>query len=312
MESIKNIEPNGEDHISVCICTYKRPGLLANLLEKLQQQVTNDVFTYSAVIVDNDLNETAKSVVEAYKNKSPFNIEYFVEPEQNISLARNRAVENAGGNFIALIDDDEYPGPNWLLHFHKTLTATKADGALGPVVPYYPAGIPKWIIKSKIWEMRSKKTGTILDWPETRTSNVFLNKKILDGEMNPFDPKFGLTGGEDQDFFKRMMRKGYRFIWCNEAEVFEIIPPERWARSFYLKKYLQMGGHTGELAKKWPFQIKCKWSIKSILAIIFYCLSLPFSFLLGHHIFMKCLLKGLYFFGWFAAFLWRPIIKFRY
>jgi succinoglycan biosynthesis protein ExoM len=282
------------------------------LLEKLQQQVTNDVFTYSAVIVDNDVNETAKSVVEAYKQKSPFNVEYFVEPEQNISLARNKAVKNAGGNFVALIDDDEYPGPNWLLNFYKALRDIKADGALGPVVPYYPAGIPQWIIKSKIWEMSFRKTGTILNWPETRTSNVFLNRKILDGQVEPFDPKFGLTGGEDQDFFKRMMSKGHRFIWCNEAEVYEVVPPERWSRSFYLKKYLQMGGRTGELAKNWPFQIKCKWLAKSILAIGFCALSLLFSLLVGQHLFMKCLLKGLYFFGWFTAFLWRPIIKFRY
>lgn len=311
MQLLTDREPVG-NHISVCICTYKRPGLLANLLEKLQQQVTNDVFTYSAVIVDNDVNETAKSVVEAYKQKSLFNIEYFVEPEQNISLARNKAVGNAGGNFIALIDDDEYPGSNWLLNFFEALANIRADGALGPVVPYYPAGIPKWIIKSKIWEMSFRKTGTTLNWPETRTSNVFLNKKVLDGQVEPFDPKFGLTGGEDQDFFKRMMSKGHRFVWCNEAEVYEVIPPERWSSSFYLKKYLQMGGRTGELAKNWPFRIKCKWLAKSILAIGFYTLSLPFSLLLGQHAFTKCMLKGLYFFGWLAAFLWKPIVKFRY
>lgn len=311
MESLTDRAPVG-NHISVCICTYKRPGLLANLLEKLQQQVTNGVFTYSAVIVDNDVNETAKSVVEAYKQKSLFKIDYFVEPEQNISLARNKAVGNARGNFIALIDDDEYPGPHWLLNFYKTLTDIKADGVLGPVVPFYPVDIPQWIIKSKIWEMRFRKTGTILNWPETRTSNVFLNGSIFCGQMQPFDLKFGLTGGEDQDFFKRMMSKGHRFIWCSDAEVFEVISPERWSRSFYLKKYLQMGGRTGESTKNMLFQTKCKWLAKSILAVGFYSLVLPFSLLGGQHVFMKCLLKGLYFFGWLIAFLWRPIILFRY
>lgn len=311
MPSLTDRMPVG-DHISVCICTYKRPGLLSNLLTKLQEQHTDNLFTYSVVIVDNDVNKTAKSVVEAYKQKSSFNIDYFIEPEQNISLARNKAVGNARGNFIALIDDDEYPGPNWLSNFHKELKNIKADGSLGPVVPYYPAGIPEWIIKSKIWEMRSKKTGAILNWPETRTSNVFLNRKVLDGQLEPFNPKFGLTGGEDQDFFKRMMNEGYRFVWCNEAVVFEVIPPERWSRSFYLKKYLQMGGQTGELAKKWSFTRKCKWFVKAILAISFYSVVLPFSYLVGQHVFMKCLLKDLYFIGWVAGFLWRPIIRFRY
>ena len=311
MQSFKDIR-HAENHISVCICTYKRPHLLASLLEKLQQQYTNDSFTYSLVIVDNDVNESARAVVETFKQKSPFNIDYFIEPEQNISLARNKAVGNARGNFIALIDDDEYPGPNWLLNFYKTLMDIRADGVLGPVLPYYPSDIPKWIIKSKIWEMRSHKTGTILNWSETKSGNVFLNRNIFEGQAKPFDPEFGLTGGEDQDFFKRMMNNGRRFIWCNEAEVYEIIPPERWKRSFYLKKYLQMGGRTGELAKKWPFQGRCKWSAKAILGISFYSVVLPFSCLVGQYVFMKCLLKDLYFFGWLVAFLWRPIIKSRY
>ena len=300
------------NHISVCICTFKRPGLLINLLEKLQQQITKDLFTYSVVIVDNDANESAKAVVETFKQKSSFNIDYFVESEQNISLARNKAVENARGHFIALIDDDEYPGSKWLVNFYNTLTGISADGVLGPVVPYYPPDIPKWIIKSKICELRSHKTGTILNWTETRTGNVFLNKNIFEGQEKPFDPQFGLTGGEDQDFFKRMINNGHRFVWCDEAEVHEIVPPERWGRGFYLRKYLQMGGRTGKSAKELPFMSKCKWSVRAILAISFYSISLPFAFLVGQHVFMKCLTQNLYFIGWLIAFLWRPTIKFRY
>ncbi len=86
--------------------------MLANLLEKLQEQCTNNSFSYSIVVVDSDLNESAKAIVEAFQKKSSVNIDYFIEPEQNISLARNKVVGNARGNFIALIDDDEYPGSN--------------------------------------------------------------------------------------------------------------------------------------------------------------------------------------------------------
>lgn len=286
--------------------------MLANLLEEMQKQRTNDVFTYSIVVVDNDVNESAKTIIEAFKQKSSVNIDYFIEPEQNISLARNKAVGNAKGNFIALIDDDEYPEPNCLLNFYKTLIDSSAHGVLGPVIPHYPDGIPKWIIRSKIWEMPSRRTGTILNWEVTRTSSVLLKRSILEDMNTPFNPQFGLTGGEDQDFFKRMMKNGYRFTWCNEAEVYEIISPERWKKNFYLRKYLQMGGQTGKLAKQWPLVSKCKWSAKAMLAIGFYGLALPFSCLVGQHVFMKCLLKGLYFFGWFVAFLWRPIIRFRY
>jgi glycosyltransferase involved in cell wall biosynthesis len=78
--------------------------LLANLLEELQKQNTNNTFSYSVVVVDNDANESARTVVETFKQQSSADIDYFIEAEQNISLARNKAVKNARGNFVALID----------------------------------------------------------------------------------------------------------------------------------------------------------------------------------------------------------------
>ena len=37
-------------HISVCICTYKRPIPLKRLLDSLKQQETGGLFTYSVVV----------------------------------------------------------------------------------------------------------------------------------------------------------------------------------------------------------------------------------------------------------------------
>ena len=51
-------------HISVCICTYKRPELLRRLLSKLKEQKTEGLFEYSIVIVDNDRAESARQTVE--------------------------------------------------------------------------------------------------------------------------------------------------------------------------------------------------------------------------------------------------------
>jgi len=57
-------------HISVCICTFKRPQLLKRALEKLGHQRTEDLFSYSVVIVDNDRAESAREAVAACANGS--------------------------------------------------------------------------------------------------------------------------------------------------------------------------------------------------------------------------------------------------
>src|ERR1700683_526178 len=94
-------------HISVCICTFKRADLLRRLLDRLANQKTEGLFTYSAVVSDNDSSESAREVVTAFPATNGLQVTYCNEPQQNIALARNRALQHAESDFAAFIDDDE-------------------------------------------------------------------------------------------------------------------------------------------------------------------------------------------------------------
>lgn len=273
------------DHISVCICTYKRPKMLLHLLRQLQSQKTDELFTFSIVIVDNDQNRSAKRTVNSFKEKSVINIKYYCEPKQNIALARNKAVQSAKGNFLALIDDDEFPDSNWLLTLYKACKRYHADGVLGPVKPCFEGNPPKWVIKGKFYEKGWHETGHILKWQDTRTSNVLMNGAIFDDHENMFKQEFG-RGGEDMDFFKRAIDKNYVFVWCNEAPLYETIPAERCKRIFMLKRALLRGKVTLSYSSFSLVHI-----IKSTIAIPIYTLVLPFAFVIGHHHFMNILTK---------------------
>src|SRR5271157_4036017 len=102
------------NHICVCICTYKRPQLLKRLLDELSTQETNSLFTYSIVVTDNDHLRSAELVVSDFAARSAIPVKYCLEPRQNIALARNKAIENASGEFVAFVDDDEFPAKRWL------------------------------------------------------------------------------------------------------------------------------------------------------------------------------------------------------
>ena len=143
-------------HICVCICTYKRPEMLERLLAKLEDQETGECFDYSVVVVDNDRHEPAREIAESHSQHSQFQVRYFVEKKQNISLARNKALANSTGDYIAFIDDDEYPSETWLLTLLNAFNKYKpSGGVLGPVIPFYPEGTPRWLRKSKICERPS-------------------------------------------------------------------------------------------------------------------------------------------------------------
>jgi succinoglycan biosynthesis protein ExoM len=285
----------------VCICTYKRTELLLILLNKLYLQKTDDAFTYSIVVVDNDERQTAANNVEVARSKYPIEINYYCEGENNIALARNRAVQHAKGNYIAFIDDDEMPDNEWLLNLYKACAVYKAEGVLGPVVPYYEVAPPNWVVKGKFCERAMHRTGEVLHWSKSRTGNVLFKKVIISGSENPFNQEYKLQG-EDLDFFRRMNKKGYKFIWCANAPVYELVPASRLTKAYFLKRaYIQ--GYTSLMQYRDSWREKVYILIKSILACITYIFILPFSLFAGFHVFMKYLIKTVHHVSRLFAFL---------
>jgi glycosyltransferase involved in cell wall biosynthesis len=271
-------------HISVCICTYKRPQLLKRLLKELRSQRTSGLFTYSIVVADNDHLESAKIVVSDFAATSSVPIAYCVEPRQNIALARNKAIENFTGEFVAFIDDDEFPTVDWLLTLFQTLERYHVDGVLGPVKRHFDDKPPKWLVKSHFYERRVNPTGSAVRWPEARTGNVLLKSAVFEPGERPFRSQF--RAGEDQDFFRRMTEKGHRFIWSAEAVVYEVVPPIRWRATYMIKKALLRGASAALQPSCGALNVA-----KSVIATVTYTAALPFALVLGYHRFMTLLVK---------------------
>jgi len=272
-------------HITVCICTFKRPSLLRRLLDNVVEQKTDGLFSLSLVIVDNDVLESARQVVESFAGQTSVEVTYCVEPRQNIALARNKAVENSKGDYIAFIDDDEFPVREWLLNLLVVCRNYGAAGALGPVRPHFTQTPPPWLLKGKFAERVMYSTGHVMDWRKSRTGNLLVTKALLVTSEDTFRPQFG-TGGEDIDFFERMAQKGCKFVWCNEAEVFEEVPPDRCTRKYHLRRALLRGKNSFE---REGIQISSLG--KSLLAVSMYGCAFPFLFVMGQHHLMKYAIK---------------------
>jgi len=260
---------------------------LQRLLVKMETQTTGDLFDFSVVVVDNDDRKSGREIAQVATKWANFEINYDVEPERSISLARNRTIRNAKGNLIAFIDDDEFPDDDWLISHYKTLLDWGADGVLGPVKPHFDGEGPDWLVKSGLLERKSFKTGEVIrDSRYTRTGNVLLWRKLFDEEGGSFDPVYGRSGGGDAVFFRRMMERGKTFVWCNESIVYETVPPERQTRMYYVRRAFTRG-----MTAAWGSSLISASTLKSGVAIVAYSLLLPFTLLLGHHLFMRYLVK---------------------
>ncbi len=281
------------DHIAVCVPTCRRTGLLTRLLRNLARQRTGGLFDYSVVVVDNDPGGAARDVVTRSATELGLDVTYEIEPEPGIPAVRNHALRVARGNYIGIIDDDEFPFTDWLIKLYEGIQVFGVDGALGPIYPFFDQAPPTWLVRSGLCELPKWRTGTLLHWNQTRTGNALVKREVFDKHGLLFDTRFK-TGGSDQDFFRRAMARGYRFVAVEEAPVYEVVPPARWTRKYWIKRALVNGFNARRYALDMSLARQAGLTARSLGAALVYTAALPLCACLGQHRLIRCAEKGAY------------------
>jgi succinoglycan biosynthesis protein ExoM len=295
--------------ISVCIATFRRLDRLTALLEDLVQQ---DLLPDEVVVVDNDAAGSAREVVEKRRaDGCSFRLVYDIQPERNIAMTRNLSVHLSQGEWLAFIDDDERAPAAWL---HQLLVAAdkfQADGVLAPVEPQVPASAPAWIRRGKFYDWPHLPSGTHVPPSHLRFGNVLLRGAPLRAEPGPFDASFGLSTGEDGDLLIRLIDKGAKVVWCDEAIVWEPIESKRLSLGWLLQRALSGGQHFARLSIKGRYRSvgiagRCamflRWLAQLLVALALAAASLP----AGRHRSVAWLIKASANLGKLSVFLgWR-------
>jgi len=225
--------------ISVCIATYRRNDRLSAVLDDLAQQ---ELLPSQVVIVDNDAEGAARAVVEQHRARAvPFLIDYDIQPQRNIALTRNRTVELATGEWLAFIDDDERAPRDWLRKLLAAAQNFQADGVLSPVEPQLPDNTPSWIRRGRFYDYPHWPDGAAVPLNYMRFGNVLLRGSVLRAEPGPFDTRYGLMNGEDGDLLVRLVKRGAKIVWYDQAPVFEPVEPKRLSLA-WLKLRAMTGG----------------------------------------------------------------------
>ncbi|MCS7338620.1 MAG: glycosyltransferase, partial [Verrucomicrobiae bacterium] len=218
---------------------------------------------------------------------------YDVEEKRVIAAVRNKALQLAQGNYIGIIDDDEFAPSTWLVGLYRAIHTFDVDGALGPVFPFFERQPPRWLLKSGLCEPQLHRTGKLLHWTQCYTGNCLVMRKVFDDHNLRFDENFR-TGGSDQDFFRRAMALGYRFVAVQEAPVYEVVPPERWEASYWVKRALVNGFNSWRYVRGKNIGLQIKLATKSFVAVPLYVLGMVFVCCLGRHALVRFLEKGAY------------------
>jgi glycosyltransferase involved in cell wall biosynthesis len=249
--------------VVVCVATYRRPIMLRTLLESLRSVDTPpDVFRLRAiVVVDNDSQQTAAPIVDAFRADYPCDLIYAVAPIRSIAHARNLSVRkalDAGADFVAFTDDDCVASESWLAELVRVAGAHHGDVVWGRLHYVYEAGTPDWFVNGDFFSNPARDTGTVVSTAET--GNVIVRASLLRAMREPFDPDFGLSGGSDSLLFMRLRHAGARIVWANDAVITEKVPLSRANIRWLLQRSFRIGnsgvfGHRAALpASRWVMQ----------------------------------------------------------
>lgn len=224
--------------ISICMCTFKRPHLI-NTLTSVGNLVIPEGVRTEIIVVDNDINKSAKQIVSNFSKHTSTDVYYVHEPKKNISTARNAYLAKANGDWIASLDDDEIADRNWLVNLLEAANKHSAQAVFGTVKNDYPPNTPQWIIDGRFFERKEYPTGTLLS--SLGAGCTLFRRDCVVQQGMQFDVRYGLSGGEDADFFHRLHNHGYKLIFCKEAYVIEKIEPSRVNAQYLTNRALRIG-----------------------------------------------------------------------
>jgi succinoglycan biosynthesis protein ExoM len=238
--------------VTVCACTYRRPEGLEALLGGLATQRFELVPSpaIDVVIIDNEGSAKAKALCERIRDETGLAVRYLHEPRRGIPYARNAGLDRVASSteFVAMIDDDEVPEPDWLEQLLLVQARTAADVVRGAVVPVFPEDAPAWIRAGGFfgWPKPHRDEGgqALADGAElasASSNNVLVGAAALRALKLRFDPTLTFTGGTDALFFRQMKLAGCKIVYAEGARVREIVPPERATFAYLWRAHYKQG-----------------------------------------------------------------------
>ncbi|MDE6139578.1 MAG: glycosyltransferase [Alistipes sp.] len=230
--------------LSLIIATYNRSWqLLVTLGSVAAQSAPAD--EWECVVVDNNSADDTSQAVRDFAAAHPdLNIRCVVERRQGLSYARNCGIAHSGGEYIAIIDDDERIVPDFVSAYIELFdTHPEAASAGGVIVAEYETGRPRWISRYTERPIANPMNfgDRVREFPRGHIpggGNMAVRRSAI-CRYGGFDVSLGrcgttLAGGEESDFFERLASAGERCFYTPRAVMYHIIPPRKLTREYFV------------------------------------------------------------------------------
>jgi succinoglycan biosynthesis protein ExoM len=263
-------------HIGICVSTYRRPEQLAYLLDAIAALHFEAVPAprFDVVVVNNDAESSVEHVLDRARMKLGDRLHGLEEPKRGIPQSRNRALQKArslGADYLAFLDDDEWPEPDWLEQLIKGAQLHDAALVQGMVIPTFMTSPPSWVVDSGLFDGGRDELKLVKGQALTyaATNNLLVRADVV-AKVGGFDEWWGTQGGDDTEFTLRASRYGFSIVWWPDAVVHEWIAPDRMTRRWIFRRGFRSGNTYGLMCRR----LTGSWGSNTLLLLFSVLMSL--------------------------------------
>jgi glycosyltransferase involved in cell wall biosynthesis len=237
--------------ITVAIPTHNRAGLLEQTLESIGALQLPTSIEPECIVVDNRSTDQTTRVVADFAQHASIAVRYVYESQIGSSYARNRAIDEARGEFILFIDDDAVAEADWAAELLAEVDRRKLDVACGMVLPRWSMKPPRWLGPSLYSRLAVHDPAKMTAASESDriqnyfSANVCFRRRAFE-LFGKFREDLGVAGanpmsGEDTELFNRINACGGAIGFALHARVHHMIPAERMRRKYLWRKSFAFG-----------------------------------------------------------------------
>ncbi len=267
--------------ISIAVCTYNRTDVLPKCLESLANQ-TADKELFEVLIINNNSTDNTKEISSEFCEKHS-NFRYVFEKKQGLSHARNRAIEEAKGKYLAYIDDDAIADKEWVKSILDCFNQTDADVVGGPVFHFVNAEKQPIFYNKKAFSFnpgneRKRMTPPGFDFGFLGGNTCF--KRSLFNEFGKYLTELGMLGGkqrmgEDSEMGYRLLKAGKVFYYEPKMKIDHQLRLKNVTLKGILKRSYDTGIEIGRMIKN---DIQIQKKLKKTAAPFVYAFEFLFLF----------------------------------
>jgi arylsulfatase A-like enzyme/glycosyltransferase involved in cell wall biosynthesis len=245
------------DRLALVVCTYNRSASLIQTLDSIYGCGYDGAQPVAILVVANACRDDTLARLAEFRDahaRAPLALAWIEETRAGKSFALNAGIAYSTADVLCFIDDDQTVAPGFISRLREGLAAHPDDAMYcGRIWPAWDGSEAAWVHTQGAYAIPIRPfpefdlgTETFAIKPHARYpsgGNLAVRRCVLDA-VGGFSVALGptghnLAGGEDHDFVKRAVDKGFTLRYLPAMRQLHAIDPARMGLVYTLRKSFQ-------------------------------------------------------------------------